>query len=69
MLLARRGFVVDALGLAATIAAAGALLAFAGQWPDVLEETHSYALLVGLVGLGNMVACTLGGGRSVSTPG
>lgn len=69
VLLARRGFVVDALGLAATITAAGALLAFAGQWPDVLEETRSYALLVGLVGLGNMVAGALGGGRSVSTPG
>jgi len=55
VLLARGGFAVDALGLAATIALAGLSLAFAGQL-DLLVEARAYALLVGLVGLVNVVA-------------
>jgi hypothetical protein len=55
-LLARRGFVVDPLGLAATILLAGLLLALASRWPQVLEESRTYALLVGLVGVANVVA-------------
>lgn len=60
MLLARRGFAVDALGLAATIALAGLALAFAEQW-DALVEARAYALLVGLVGLVNAVWGAVGG--------
>jgi hypothetical protein len=56
VMLSRRGFSVDPLGLATTIAAAGLVLAVAGRWPGVLEEARTYALLVGLVGLGNAVA-------------
>lgn len=56
ILLGRRGFAVDPLGLAATIAVAGLLLAFAPRWPEVLEEARVYALLVGAVGLANAVA-------------
>lgn len=60
VLLSRRGFAVDALGLTATIAAAGVLLALAQQWPEVIEEARTYALLVGLVGLANVVAGAVG---------
>ncbi len=55
LLVARRGFAVDALGLAATIVLAGLSLAFATQW-DALVEARSYATAVGLVGLVNAVA-------------
>jgi hypothetical protein len=57
--LSRRGFSVDPLGLATTIAAAGLVLALAGHWPGVLEEARTYALLVGLVGLANALAGAL----------
>ncbi|MDP9384337.1 MAG: hypothetical protein M3P50_03715 [Actinomycetota bacterium] len=53
--MARRGYAVDALGLAATIVLAGLSLAFATQW-DELVEARSYAIAVGLVGLVNVVA-------------
>jgi hypothetical protein len=56
VLLGRRGFAVDPLGLTATIAAAGLLLALAPRWPEVLQEARTYALLVGAVGLANAVA-------------
>jgi hypothetical protein len=56
VLLSRRGFAVGTLGLTATVALAGLLLALAPQWPEVLEEARTYALLVGLVGLVNAVA-------------
>ncbi len=56
VLLARRGFVVDALGLAATIVAAGVLLALSARWPDVFRDGRTYAALVGAVGVANIVA-------------
>lgn len=56
VLLQRRGFAVDSAGLAGTVLAAGLILAFAAQWPEVLEEARTYALLVGAVGLFNVVA-------------
>ncbi len=56
VLLSRRGFVVDPLGLTVTIMLAGLLLALASRWPQVLEESRTYALLVGLVGVANVVA-------------
>ena len=59
VLLARRGFAVDPLGLAVTIALGGLLLAFARRWPEVIEEARTYALLVGLVGLFNVAAGAL----------
>ncbi len=55
LLLARRGVAVSALGLAGTIVLAGLSLAFATQW-DELVEARSYAMVVGLVGLVNVVA-------------
>jgi len=56
VILSRRGFSVDPLGLAVTIAIAGFVVAVAAHWSDVLEEARTYALLAGLVGLGNAVA-------------
>jgi hypothetical protein len=67
VLLARRGFAVDPLGLATTVALAGLVLAFAAQWSEVLEDARTYALLVGLVGLVN-VAIGGAGGRGRGTP-
>lgn len=52
-LAARRGFAVDLLGVAATIAAAGFLLALEPQWSSVLGEARTYGVAVGLVGLAN----------------
>ena len=56
VVLSRRGFSVDPLGLAITIAAAGLVLAVSSHWAGVLEEARTYAVLVGLVGLGNAIA-------------
>lgn len=60
VLLARAGFAVDPLGLAATVALGGLALAFAPQWPEVLEEARTYAILVGAVGLVHAVLGALG---------
>lgn len=67
VVLQRRGFAVDALGLTATVALAGLVLALAPQWPEVIEEARTYALLVGLVGLVNVVLGALGR-RSADLP-
>jgi len=56
VVLSRRGFAVDPLGLTVTVALAGLLLALSAQWPQVIEDARVYALLVGLVGLANVVA-------------
>lgn len=53
--LARRaGITADALGATATVAISGVILAFSGEW-DQLAEARTYALLVGGVGLVNVV--------------
>ncbi len=53
--LARRGFAVDPLGAAATIALGGLLLALQGRW-DPFADARTYAALVGAVGLVNVLA-------------
>ena len=63
VLLARNGFAVDPLGLAGTVLAAGVVLALSPQWEEVLTEARTYALLVGVVGLANVVAGVLGARR------
>jgi hypothetical protein len=63
LLLARRGVAVDALGLAGTIVLAGLSLAFAPQ-AEALAEARTYALLVGAVGLVNVIAGALSMRRS-----
>lgn len=54
LLLARSGFEVSDMGLAATVAAAGLLLALSPAWPDVLDDARTFAALIGLVGLVNV---------------
>lgn len=50
----RVGVRADPLGATATVAATGLILAFSGKW-SVLTEARTYALLVGAVGLVNVV--------------
>lgn len=68
VLLSRAGFAVNPLGLAATVMAGGLLLALSGQWPDVIEEARIYGVLVGIVGLANVIAGVLGVGDSEEEP-
>ena len=42
------------MGLAATVAAAGLFLALSPAWPEVLDDSRTYAALIGLVGLVNV---------------
>lgn len=56
ILLSRAGFAVDPLGATGTIAISGVILAFEPRWTDVLGEARTYALIVGVIGLGNAVA-------------
>lgn len=55
MLLARRGFAVDPLGLTITVAIGGALLAVEPRYSSVLGDARIYALFIGAVGLGNLL--------------
>lgn len=55
LMLMRSRFAVSEMGLAATVAAAGLLLALSAAFPDVLEDARTYAGLIGLVGLVNVV--------------
>ena len=54
LLLARSGFEVSDMGLAATVAAAGLLLALSPAWPEVFDDSRTYAALIGGVGLLNV---------------
>ncbi len=54
-LLARRGFAVDPLGMTITIAAGGAVLAIEPRYSSLLGDARFYALLIGLVGLVNLL--------------
>lgn len=54
LLLRRAGFEVDALGAAATVAAAGLVLALAPQVGE-LEDARTYAVALGLVALLNLL--------------
>ncbi|MGI9184488.1 MAG: hypothetical protein ACR2GZ_05905, partial [Solirubrobacteraceae bacterium] len=55
MLLARRGFAVDPLGMTLTLAAGGAVLALESRYSSVLGDARFYALLLGAVGLVNLL--------------
>lgn len=57
--LARRGFAVDPLGMAVTIAAGGALLALEPRYSSVLGDARAYAVAIGAVGLVNLVLAAL----------
>lgn len=47
-------FDVSPLGLAATVAAAGFILAISPRAPDLLYDARTFALAVGVVGLVNL---------------
>lgn len=53
--LAHRGFDVAPVAVAATIVAAGLLLAVEPRFPDVIADGRTYALALGAVGLFNVV--------------
>lgn len=53
-ILARRHFDVSPLGLGATVAAAGLILAISPHAPDLLYDARTFALVVGAVGLVNL---------------
>ncbi len=55
LLLQRAGFAVDALGLAITVTAAGAVLALTAQAGDVLGDARFYAAAVAAVAVINVV--------------
>ena len=51
----RAGFDVDPLSVAAAIVVVGLLVALAPLRPDLLARAETYAVLVGLVGAGNVL--------------
>ena len=53
-LLARRNFDVSPLGLGATAAAAGLILAISPRAPDLLYDARTFALAIAAVGLVNL---------------
>lgn len=55
MLLSRRGFAVDPLGMTLTIAVGGGALALESRYGSVLGDARFYALLLGAVGLVNVL--------------
>lgn len=52
--LGRAGFAVSELGLVATVAAAGLILALTPRFQDVLADARTYAVLIGLIALVNL---------------
>ncbi len=55
MLLGRRGFAVDPLGMTITIAIGGVVLAVEPRYSSVLGDARVYALLIGAVGVVNLL--------------
>jgi hypothetical protein len=60
--LARRGFAVEPLGMAATSAIGGILLSVEPRFSSVLGDAQYYALFLGVVGLVNLGLGLLGAG-------
>ncbi len=59
VLLARQRFDVSPLGLGATVAAAGLILAISPRAPDLLYDASTFALAVGFVGLVNLALAVI----------
>ncbi len=68
MLLAGRGFAVDPLGMTITIAIGGAVLAVEARWSSVLGDARFYALLIGTVGLVNVLMGAFAGDDRPGAP-
>lgn len=62
--LRRRGFLVSEVGLAATIAASGLILAFTPRAADALTDAATYAFALGAVGVLNVVGGAVGVART-----
>jgi len=69
LLLVRRGFAVDPLGMTITIAVGGAVLAFEPRFTSVLGDARFYALLIGLVGLVNLLLGAFAGEQLAGSQG
>ncbi len=63
IVLARRGFAVDPLGMTMTVVVAGALLAVEQHYSSVLGDARSYAVLLGAVGLVNLLIAAFASGN------
>jgi len=61
ILLSRRGFAVDPLGMTVTIAIGGAVLAVEPRYSSVLGDARFYALPLGVIGLANLLLAVLAG--------
>jgi len=59
VLLGRFGVAVETLGLTATVALGGVVLAVEPHWPSALGDARTYALLLGLIGVFNVAVGTL----------
>ena len=71
MVLARRGFAVDPIGLTLTVATGGLVLAVEPRATSVLGDARLYAVLIAVVGAGNLVLAVYAGdgvGTSGSGP-
>jgi hypothetical protein len=55
MLLARRGFAVDPLGMTLTVAIGGAVLSFEPRYTSLLGDARFYAVLLAAVGAVNLL--------------
>lgn len=67
ILLARADFAVSDLGLTATVAAAGLILAISPAFADVLYDERTFAIALALVGLTNVGLGAMGDNREASS--
>ncbi len=68
VLLRRRGFAVDPLGMTLTVAVGGAVLALESRYSSLLGDARFYALLIGAVGLVNLVLGAVAGEEPSQPP-
>lgn len=61
IVLTRRGFAVDPLGMTVTIAIGGPVLAVEPRYSSVLVDARFYALLLGVISLANFLLAVLAG--------
>jgi len=59
IVLTRRGFAVDPLGMTVPIAIGGTVLAVEPRYTPVLGDARFYALLLGVIGLANLLLAAL----------